>query len=100
MMVKSELEQTICQECNRLICNMIVYYNSYILSQFLAQKEKLKQTEQIEALKQISPIAWRHINFYGIYYFTSSKNNNVNMEKIIELLATVTLVLEPNKIPY
>ena len=91
-MARSESEQIICQECNRLICNMIVYYNSYILSQFLLQKEELKQTEQIDALKKISPIAWRHINFYGKYNFIASKNGNIDLEKINRILASISLV--------
>ncbi len=40
IMVRLESEQNAYHECNRLICNMIVYYNSYILSQFLLQKGK------------------------------------------------------------
>lgn len=92
IMVRLESEQNAYHECNRLICNMIVYYNSYILSQFLLQKDKKNQSEQIEALKQVSPIAWRHINFYGKYNFTPSGNYNLDLEKINELLASITLV--------
>lgn len=53
----------------RLVCNIIIYYNSYILSQFYLEKQKSKQTKQIEALKRISPIAWTSINLYGRYEF-------------------------------
>ena len=91
IMVKSETEQVEYQECNRLICNMIVYYNSYVLSEFLKQKETLGQVDQIQALQQISPIAWRHINFYGKYEFESHKNN-VDFDKINEVLAGINLI--------
>ena len=87
IMVRLESEQTAYHECNRLVCNMIVYYNSYILSQFLLEKSKKNQSEQIEALKQVSPIAWRHINFYGKYNFTPSKDDHLYMEKINKILA-------------
>ncbi len=92
IMVKPEDDQNIYQECNRLVCNMIVYYNSYILSKFLQHKNRKKQLKQIEALKQISPIAWRHINFYGKYSFDPSKNYESNLEKINQILAEVNLV--------
>ena len=70
---------------------MIVYYNSYVLSEFLKQKETLGQVDQIQALQQISPIAWRHINFYGKYEFESHKNN-VDFDKINEVLAGINLI--------
>ena len=77
IMVRLESEQTAYHECNRLACNMIVYYNSYILAQFLLEKSKKNQSEQIKALKQVSPIAWRHINFYGKYNFTPPKDGHL-----------------------
>jgi hypothetical protein len=56
------------------------------------QKDKKKQSEQIEALKQVSPIAWRHINFYGKYNFTPSKDYHLYLQKINEVLACITLI--------
>ena len=57
------------KECARLVCNVIVYYNSQILSHFYLEKQKAKQHKQIEALKRTSPIAWPHINIIGKYDF-------------------------------
>jgi TnpA family transposase len=91
IMVKPDAEQIAYQECNRLVCNMIVYYNSRILSEFLKQKEALGQKDQILALQQISPIAWRHINLYGKYEFESN-SNNTDFDKINEILAGINLV--------
>lgn len=66
---KKEREQLIFKECARLVCNVIVYYNSQILSHFYLEKQKAKQHKQIEALKRTSPIAWPHINIIGKYDF-------------------------------
>ncbi|MFC1659592.1 Tn3 family transposase [Pseudomonadota bacterium] len=69
IIAKTEQDQIIFKECTRLVCNIIIYYNSYILSKFYLEKQKLNQTAQIEALKRISPVAWTHINLYGKYDF-------------------------------
>lgn len=56
-------------ECNRLITNAIIYFNSYFLSQIMSQKQNGSHEDAINLLKKISPIAWSHINFYGKYHF-------------------------------
>lgn len=89
IMAKPDSKQIIYQECNRLICNMIVHYNSFILTEFLKQKQGKNLKEQIELLKKISPIAWRHINFYGRYDFKSK--DEVNFKKIIKPLANTNI---------
>jgi TnpA family transposase len=69
IIAKTEREQLIFKECSRLVCNIIIYYNSQILSQFYLEKQKFNQNKQIEALKRTSPIAWPHINIIGKYDF-------------------------------
>lgn len=64
---KSELEQQIWSECGRLIANCILYYNASILSNVLAYRESIGDIQGVEVLKQISPVAWQHINLYGRY---------------------------------
>lgn len=66
---KTEQEQLIFKECARLVCNVIIYYNSKILSHFYLEKQKSKQHQQVKALKRASPIAWPHINIIGKYFF-------------------------------
>ena len=92
MMIRSESGQLIYQECNRLICNMIVYFNSYILSKFLQEKQNKNQITQIEALEQISPISWSHINLYGKYNFSLTSNNTILTEKLNCILGSIDLV--------
>lgn len=67
---KSELEQQLWSECGRLIANCILYYNASILSTVLAHRESSGNVEGIEVLKQISPMAWQHINLYSRYSYT------------------------------
>ena len=38
IIAKTEREQLIFKECARLVCNVIIYYNSQILSHFYLEK--------------------------------------------------------------
>jgi TnpA family transposase len=69
---KTEHEQQLWSECARLITNCIIYYNAMLLSNVLAHKEGGGNTEGAALLKQISPVAWQHINLYGRYEFRKS----------------------------
>lgn len=88
--VKTELEQQIWSECTRLIANSIIFYNAFILSRLLENTEKIKHTEKMDLIKKISPIAWRHINFYGQYEFYR-KDISIDVEEIINTLDTETM---------
>lgn len=81
--VKTELEQNIWSECTRLIANVIIFYNAYILSTLLAKHEKDKNFEQANFLKKISPVAWRHINLYGKYEFRN-KGREMDLDSLIK----------------
>jgi Tn3 transposase DDE domain len=39
----------------------------HILSNILADRESIGDVQGVEVLKQISPVAWQHINLYGRY---------------------------------
>lgn len=53
---KNDIETDISNQCGRLICNAIVYYNSAILSRLLERLEAEGNDKDIEALTQISPV--------------------------------------------
>jgi hypothetical protein len=76
-----------------LVCNVIVYYNSQILSHFYLEKKRLNQDKQIEALKRISPIAWPHINLIGKYDFRKT-NMPLSFSRINELVKYDVLIEE------
>jgi len=64
-------EQQVIANCTHLIANVIIYYNTWLLSNLLEQYEKNGDKKTLERIKKISPIAWQHINVYGTYKFTS-----------------------------
>lgn len=83
---KTEQEQQLWGECGRLLANCIIYYNANILSNLLAHREHNGDIQGAEMLKQISPVAWQHINLYGRYEFNKDQEF-INMDAIIQELA-------------
>lgn len=88
---KTEQDQQIWSECSRLLANCIIYYNASILSNMLTYRES--QGLDSDVLKQISPVAWQHINLYGHYEFNKSQDS-VNMGAIIRKLAQQKVIPE------
>jgi len=71
--VHTVMEQKIWMECNRLIANDIVYYNTWLLSELLAYHESQGNVMEADLIKKVSPIAWQHIHIYGRYIFRVGK---------------------------
>ena len=91
---KTELEQQLWGECSRLLTNCIIYYNASIISNVLICQESLDDNEQRRTqLKQVSPVAWQHINFYGRYEF-SKRLKPIDMNAIIQNLAQIQTLPE------
>jgi TnpA family transposase len=93
--VKTELEQNIWNECARLITNCIIYYQAYILSALLTQKEKAGRTEEADLIKRISPIAWQNVNLLGRFEFHKPQSE-VNIDEMIRLIEQKTVWQQPN----
>lgn len=67
-------EQCITAACRRLIKNAIVCWNYLYLSQRIMNAgSEAERREIIEAVKNGSVVAWRHINFLGEYDFSDEK---------------------------
>lgn len=94
---KSEYEQNIWNECARLLTNCILFYNLTLLSELLKDKVENNLFNEAESVKQISPTAWRHINFMGRYEFNQQKEE-INIPEIIKEIKSITLI--PFDIPY
>ena len=92
---KNEYEHQIWNECGRLIANCIIYYNVAILSNLLSYKEGTGNIQDAEIIKEISPIAWQHINLHGRYEF-NKQTENINMDAIIQELANTPIKQNPN----
>ena len=66
---KTDIEIEISNQCARLIANIIIYYNSAILSRLLTRYEASGTAKALAMIKKISPAAWRHIHLNGRYTF-------------------------------
>jgi len=89
---KTEHDQQIWGECARLITNCIIYYNTMLLSNLLDYKEAAGDVEGAERLKQVSPVAWQHINFFGRYEFRKGPEA-INMREIVRELGQLPVRL-------
>ena len=89
---KTEHDQQIWGECARLITNCIIYYNTMLLSNVLDSKEAAGDVEGAERLKQVSPVAWQHINFFGRYEFRKGPEA-INMREIVRELGQLPVRL-------
>jgi TnpA family transposase len=85
---KTEYEQQIWGECARLITDCVIFYNASILSNLLEYRERIGDIEGAEQLKQVSPVAWQHVNFFGRYEF-GKRPQQIDMKAIVEQLARV-----------
>ena len=90
---KTEQEQIIFKESARLVANIIIYYNSFVLSQFYKQKLKQGQHKQIDALKRVSPIAWTNVNLYGKYELNDI-TSSTSINQIVDMVKNETLIDE------
>lgn len=68
-LVCTNIEIEISNQCARLIANAIIYYNSSILSRLLVRYEVSGNAKALALIKNISPVAWRHVHLNGHYTF-------------------------------
>lgn len=91
---RTEHDQQLWHECSRLLTNCIIFYNASLLSKVLQHKEKMGDPQQVARLKQISPVAWQHINFYGRYEFTTLPTL-IDLEAIVQQVASLPIAPDP-----
>jgi TnpA family transposase len=88
--VSSEYEQNIWSECSRLLALCIIYYNSFILSQLAVRKRN--QGIKTDNLKNLSPIHWKHIDFFGSFYFSDDTDKN-KIESVLTAIENLDFTL-------
>ncbi len=93
--VKTNAEQKIWTECSRLLANCVIYYNASILSELLKRNELQGNEKVASQIKKISPISWKHINFYGEYNF-STNSDEIDLNKIVDLIESLNNDLRNN----
>jgi TnpA family transposase len=66
---RTDLDMAISNQCARLIANVVIAYNSVLLSKLLERYQATDNQKAIQLLQKISPVAWRHIHLLGRYMF-------------------------------
>ena len=79
---RTDLDVAISNECGRLIANIMIAYNSILLSDLLNRYHAAGNQKALEQLKHISPAAWQHIHFLGHYAFRD-KQHPIDLEAIL-----------------
>lgn len=65
----SDYQITQWNDCARLVCNCIIYYNSALFSVLLKSFEERGDKKSIDFLTDLSPVGWQHIGLTGRYSF-------------------------------
>jgi len=84
---RTDLEVAISNQCGRLIANVVIAYNSIMLSMLLDRHKAAGDEKVVALLQKISPAAWQHVNFLGHYAF----RNNYNPIDLEAMLANIKL---------
>jgi TnpA family transposase len=79
--VKTEAEQQIWNECSRLIANAVIYYNAPVLSRVFEQKQAVSDQEAMNIIKDVSPVAWQHVNLFGQFDF-NQRASKVDIDRL------------------
>ncbi len=79
-------------ECTRLLSNVIMYYNAYILSNFAARMEAKGKKKAAAFIKRFSTIATQHIILGGRHEFKDT--DVIDLEQIMEQLERIIGDLE------
>ena len=84
---RTDLDMAISNQCARLIANVVIAYNSVLLSKLLERYQATDNQKAIQLLQKISPVAWRHIHLLGRYMFRD-RGQPIDLDA---LLADITL---------
>ena len=79
---RTDLEVDISNHCGRLIANVVIAYNSMLLSGVLDRSFTTGNEKALNLLRRISPAAWQHLHFLGHYAFRN-KYNPIDLEAIL-----------------
>ena len=79
---RTDLDVAISNHCDRLIANVVIAYNSMLLSGLLGRYLATENKKALELLRRISPVAWQHLHFLGHYAFRD-KRQLIDLEAIL-----------------
>lgn len=78
----TDLDVEISNQCGRLVANIVIAYNSILLSGLLKRYQAEGNQKALDLVKRISPVAWQHIHFLGHYTFRD-KQNPIDLDAIL-----------------
>ena len=81
-MPSSDLDIAISNECGRLLANVVIAFNSVLLSTLLDRYQAEGNAKALAKLKKISPVAWQHIHFLGHYAFRD-RHNKIDLDALL-----------------
>ena len=84
---RTDLAIAISNECGRLLANIVIAFNSVLLSALFERYQREGNHKALAMLAKISPVAWQHIHFLGHYIF----RGNLNPIDLTALLASLDL---------
>jgi TnpA family transposase len=79
---RTDLDVAISNQCGRLIANVVIAYNSMLLSGLLSRYLATGNEKALDLLRRISPAAWKHLHFLGHYAFRD-KRHLIDLEAIL-----------------
>lgn len=85
---RTDLELAISNECGRLLANIVIAFNSILLSELYEHCQRRGNQKVLSMLKTISPVAWQHIHFRGHYLF----RNNAHPIDLAAMLASLDIL--------
>jgi TnpA family transposase len=85
----THLDVAIANQCGRLTANVVIAYNTILLSALLERYRVTDDKKAIMMLRKISPVAWQHVHFLGRYLFRGGRQPI----DLVALLADVALRL-------
>ena len=79
---QTDLDIAVSNQCGRLLANVVIAYNSVLLSALLDRYQAEGNTRALAMLRKISPVAWQHIHFLGHYAFRD-KHDPIDVEALL-----------------
>lgn len=79
---RTDLDVAVSNHCGRLIANVVIAYNSMLLSGLLSRSLTAGNEKALDWLRRISPAAWQHLHFLGHYAFRD-KRTPIDLESIL-----------------
>jgi hypothetical protein len=70
---RTDLDIAVSNQCGRLIVNVVISYNSMLVSGLVERYLVKGNDKALDLLRRISPAAWQHPHFLGHYAFRGSR---------------------------